>query len=145
MSGVQEYLIDQELKVVNQLAEIVINKALPTMFDVTQGMAKWLAGQHGGDKTGQQTLKQLTKHGDKLSEIPLNSENIKSFTRIARKHGVSFALSQDATKVPPCHTVYFKAKDTESMSAAFNEYISKELNKDRRIENNAERLNKARG
>ena len=127
MSGVQEYLIDQELKATSQLAEIVIKKALPTMLDVAAGMAKWLCGN--GDKAGEQTLKQLLKDGDKLSEIPLNSENIKSFTRIARKHGVSFALSEDITKNPPRHTVYFKSKDTESMSAAFKEYISTELNK----------------
>ena len=129
MSGVQEYLIDQELRAMNQLAEIAINKALPTMFDVACGMAKWLSGQSGGEKTGQQTLKQLTKYGGKLSEIPLNSENIKEFTQIARKHGVSFALAQDDTKDPPRHTVYFKAKDTESMSEAFKEYLAKELNK----------------
>ena len=130
MSGVQEYLIDQELKIANQLAELAINKALPTMLDLAKGMAKWLCGQ-GDGKQGQQTLKQLTKYGDKLSEIPLNSENIKDFTHIARKHGVSFALEQDDTKTPPRHTVYFKSKDTESMSAAFKEYISAALNQDK--------------
>ena len=126
MSGVQEYLIDQELKTTKQLAEIAITKVLPTMFDLTKGMALWLCKQSGGEKAGQQTLKQLTKYGDKLSEIPLNSDNIKEFTHIARKYGVSFALSQDDSKTPPRHTVYFKAKDTESMSAAFKEYITTE-------------------
>ena len=129
MSGVQEYLIDQEVKTMNQLAEIAVTKALPTMLDVAKGMAKWLAGQEGGKQEGQQTLKQLTKYGDKLSEIPLNSENVKMFTHIARKHGVSFALAKDDTKNPPRHTVHFKAKDTESMSAAFKEYLAKELNR----------------
>lgn len=134
MSGVQEYLIDQEIKYTKQLTEIAINKALPTMFDVCKGMAKWLCGQSGGAKTGQQTLQQLLKYGDKLSEIPLNSDSIKDFTHIARKHGVAFALAHDDTKDPPRHTVYFKAKDTESMSAAFKEYIAKELNKDKTTE-----------
>ena len=129
MSGVQEYLIDQEVKATKELAEIVINKALPTMFDIAKGMALWLGGQSGGEKTGQQTLKELTKYGDKLSEIPLNSDNIKEFTHIARKHGVSFALAQDDSKDPPRHTVYFKAKDTETMTEAFKEYIAMELNK----------------
>ena len=131
MSGVQEYLIDQEIKTTKQLAEIAVTKALPTMLDVAKGMAKWLIGQSGDAKAGQQTLQQLTKYGDKLSEIPLNSDNIKDFTHIARKHGVSFALAKDESKDPPRHTVYFKAKDTESMTAAFKEYIAKELNKDK--------------
>ena len=145
MSGVQEYLIDQEVKAMNQLAEIAVTKALPTMLDVAKGMAKWLAGQSGGKAEGQQTLKQLTKYGDKLSEIPLNSDSVKAFTHIARKHGVSFALTKDDTKDPPRHTVYFKAKDTESMSAAFKEYISIELNRGKTKEKPfKERMNEAK-
>jgi hypothetical protein len=125
MSGVQEYLIDQEIQKANQLAEISIKKAVPTMLDLAKGMAKWLIGS---DKTGEQTLKQLTKYGDKLSQMPLDSEQIQKFTHIARKHGVSFALTQDNTKTPPRHTVYYKSKDMESMSGAFNEYLTKEIN-----------------
>jgi hypothetical protein len=98
------------------------------MLDLAKGMAKWLSGQ-SGKAEGPQTLKQLTQYGDKLSEIPLNSDSVKAFTHIARKHGVSFALAQDNTKDPPRHTVYFRAKDTESMSAAFKEHIAKEMNK----------------
>ena len=146
MNEVQEYLIDQELKALKQVAEIAIFKALPTMLDVAKGMAEWLCRQSGGEKAGQQTLKELTKYGDKLSEIPLNSENIKEFSHIARKHGVSFALAKDDTKTPPRHTVYFKAKDTESMSAAFREYISKELNRGKTKEKPfKERMTEAKG
>ena len=129
MSGVQEYLIDQEMKGLKQLAEISITKALPTMLDVCKGMALWLSGQSGGKKEGQQTLQELLKYGDKLSEIPLNSDSVKDFTTIARKHGVSFALSEDTSKDPPRHTVYFRANDTEAMTAAFKEYLGKEINK----------------
>ncbi|MCL2501414.1 MAG: PcfB family protein [Defluviitaleaceae bacterium] len=131
MSAVQDYLISQEIKITKQVAEIAINKALPTMLDVAKGMAKWLSGQSSGKREGLQTLEQLMKYGDKLSEIPLNSDNIKDFTHIARKHGVAFALVKDESKTPPRHTVYFKAKDTESMSAAFRAYIGKELGKDK--------------
>jgi hypothetical protein len=143
MSGVQDYLIDNEIKYSKQLAEIAINKVLPTMLDVCKGMAKWLAGQSGGQKAGQQTLQELLKYGDKLSEIPLNSDNISDFTSIARTHGVAFALAHDDSKdpgrmgeqdakrptSPPRHTVYFRANDTESMSAAFKEYTAKAINK----------------
>ena len=129
MGAVQEYLIEKETQAMKQLAEFAIKKALPTMLDVAKCMAKWIGGQNGGKRIGEQTLEELTKYGDKLSDIPLNSENIKAFTHIARKHGVAFALVKDDTKDPPRHTVYFKAKDTESMSAAFKEYLSKELDK----------------
>ena len=144
MRGVQEYLIDQEVRAMKQLAVIAITKAMPTMLDVAKGMAKWLVGQ-GGKQEGQQTLKQLTRYGDKLSEVPLNSENVQMFTHIARKHGISFTLAKDDSKEPPRHTVYFKARDTESMSAAFKEYIEKELNKSRNEEKPfKERMNEAK-
>jgi len=119
MNEVQDYLIQQELKALNQLAEFSIKKALPTMLDVAKGMAKWLAGHSGSKLAGEQSLKQLTMYGDKLADIPLNSDNLKVFANIACKHGVAFALAKDSTKAPPRHTVYFRAKDTESMSAAF--------------------------
>ena len=127
--SVQDYLISQETKAMKQLAEIVINKGLPTMLDVANGMAKWLCGQSSSKKEGQQSLEQLTQYGDKLSEIPLNSDNIKEFTKTAQKHGVSFALAHDESRTPPRHTVYFKAKDTESMTAAFKEHLSGELSR----------------
>ena len=143
--SVQDYLISQETKAMKQLAEIAINKALPTMLDVANGMAKWLCGQSGSKKEGQQTLQQLTQYGDKLSEIPLNSDTAKAFTNIARKHGVSFALSNDDSKTPPRTTVYFKANDTESMTAAFKEHLTTELNKGKSKEQPfKERLNDAK-
>ena len=143
--SVQDYLVSQELKAINHVAEIAINKVLPTMLDVAKGMASWLCGQSGGKKEGQQTLKQLSQYGDKLSEIPLNSENIKAFTRTARKHGVSFALVKDEGKTPPRHTVYFKAKDTESMTAAFKEHLTTALNKGKSKEQSfKERLSDAK-
>jgi len=143
--SVQDYLISQETKAVKQVAEIAINKVLPTMLDVAKGMAVWLSGQSGGKKEGQQTLKQLTAHGDKLSEIPLNSENIKAFAHTARKHGVSFAFDKDDSKTPPRHTVYFKADNTAAMMDAFKEHIAKELNKGKSKDKPfKERLNEAK-
>ena len=127
--SVQDYLVSQELKVMNHVAEIAINKVWPTMLDVAKGMATWLCGQSESKQTGQQTLKQLTQHGDKLSEMPLDSENIKAFTHMARKNGVSFAVTKDETKTPPRHTVYVKAKDSASIASAFKEFTSKEINK----------------
>ena len=72
--SVQDYLISQETKALKQVAEIAINKALPTMLDVCKGMAAWLSGQSGGKKEGQQTLKDLTAHIH--NHIVINSVNL---------------------------------------------------------------------
>jgi len=118
---------DDAIKKQTQLAEITITKGIPTMADLLKGMATWLL--ESKPNTGKQSLKKLTESGDKLSSIPLNDESIKSFEKIAQKHDISFAIEKDDSKTPPVHTVYFKAKDTETMSAAFKEYISSEVDK----------------
>jgi hypothetical protein len=141
MGEVQEYTTQK----IEQMAEFAIQKIAPTMFDLLKGMCLWLEKKANQPKTGQQSLKNLTKYGNKLSSIPLNSANIKTFESIARKFGVDFALAADPTKEPPQHTVFFKAKDTETMSAAFKEYLAKEINKGKSKKPNfKERLNNAK-
>lgn len=128
-----------------QMAEFAIQKSVPTVYDVMKAMCLWLIKNAKQPKRGQQSLKSLEKYGGALSSIPLNSDSIKNFKGIARKHGVDFALSADSTKNPPQHTVYFKAKDTETMSAAFREYLAAEIRKGKSEKLNLkERLNNAK-
>jgi cystathionine beta-lyase/cystathionine gamma-synthase len=141
MVEVQEYSTQKTI----QMAEIAIQKIAPTMSDLLKGMCMWLKEKANQPKRGEQSLKSLLQYGETLSNIPLNSENIKTFTSIARKHGVDFALAADETKTPPHHTVYFKAKDTETMSAAFNEYLASEIHKGKSEKQGfKERLNDAK-
>jgi hypothetical protein len=73
-------------------------------------------------KHGKQSVKTLTKQGASLSNIEVSGDNIGSFTRIARKYNVDFALKRDNGADPPRHIVFFKAKDGDALTAAFNEY-----------------------
>jgi len=78
-------------------------------------------------KQGMQSLKSLRKEGASLSNIEISDMNIGSFKKTARKFNVDFALKCDKSIAPPKWLVFFKAKDADALTAAFNEYSSKIL------------------
>jgi len=90
-----------------------------------------LSGKFSSSKSysgaGKQTIKQLVGQGAGVSNIEITDKNIKSFESIARKYGVDFALKKDTTERPPKYLVFFKARDTDAIMAAFKEYSTKQL------------------
>jgi len=78
-------------------------------------------------KHGKQSVKSLTKQGASLSNIEITGENIGSFKRVARKYNIDFALKKDSSETPPKWMVFFKAKDADSLTAAFKEFSSIQL------------------
>ena len=76
---------------------------------------------------GKQTVKQLVGQGQGVSNIDVTEGNIKSFERVARKYGVDFALKKDSGVDPPKWMVFFKAKDADALTAAFKEFSTKTL------------------
>jgi hypothetical protein len=73
-------------------------------------------------KMGKQSVKSLTKQGASLSNIEISGDNIGTFQKTARKYNVDFALKRDDSETPPKWLVFFKAKDADALTAAFNEY-----------------------
>ena len=81
---------------------------------------------------GQQSLKQLKKHGADLSNIEITEANIGAFKPCAKKYGVDFTLRKDKTTQPPHYVVIFKAKDADNLDLAFREFTAKTLSKEQR-------------
>ena len=81
---------------------------------------------------GQQSLKQLKKHGAALSNIGITEANIGAFKPCAKKYGVDFALRKDKTTQPPHYVVIFKSKDADNLEQAFREFTAKTLAKEQR-------------
>lgn len=81
---------------------------------------------------GQQTLKQLMRHGTGVSNIEITDANIKAFSQTAKKYGVDFALKKDATESPPRYLVFFKARDADALTAAFKEFSAKKLSREQK-------------
>lgn len=80
--------------------------------------------------TGKQTVKQIVGQGQGVTNIEITDQNIKSFERVARKYGVDYALKKDMMGEKPRYLVFFKAKDTDALSAAFKEFTAKTLKRE---------------
>ncbi|MEY8327210.1 PcfB family protein [Lachnospiraceae bacterium 54-11] len=78
---------------------------------------------------GKQSLKKLAENGAQLSNIEVTDGNIKSFARCARKYNIDYSLKKDKSVSPPRYFVFFRAKDVDSITAAFKEYTGRTLNK----------------
>ena len=76
---------------------------------------------------GKMTVKELAAKDKGMQSIEVNDANIGSFTRIARKYGIDFAPYK--VKGEKKYLIFFKAPDTDAMTAAFTEYTQKEVKK----------------
>ena len=111
-------------------------KSAKLTIQVLQAAAhKFLETQNKGKTKlhhGQQSLKQLKKHGAALSNIEITEANIGAFKPCAKKYGVDFALRKDKTTQPPHYVVIFKSKDADNLEQAFREFTAKTLSKEQR-------------
>ena len=49
--------------------------------------------------------------------------------RIARKYGVDYAIKRDRSSNPPKFLIFFKSRDADALTSAFNEYVGKKVKK----------------
>ena len=79
---------------------------------------------------GKMTVKQLAAQNKGMQSIEVADKNIGSFTKIARKYGIDFAPFK--AKDQDRYLIFFKAQDTDAMTAAFQEYTAKVVKKKER-------------
>lgn len=124
-----------------------------TARELKQMIEKFLAYQknrYSGKQTkdviphGKQTVKQLAAQNQGLTNIEITDKNIKTFDRVARKYGVDYAVKKDKTVDPPKYLVFFKAKDTDALTAAFKDYTRKTVRAKDRKESVLDKLSKAK-
>ena len=82
---------------------------------------------------GKQSLKKLTHQNIQLSNIEITDGNIKSFEKYARKYNVDYCLKKDRSSEPPRYYVFFKARDVDSMTAAFKEYTGWSMKQSKKV------------
>jgi len=78
---------------------------------------------------GKQSVKNLAKQDQGLSNIEVTDKNIKSFERVAKKYGVDFAIKKDKSVSPPKYLVFFKGRDADAITSAFTEFTAKTMRK----------------
>ena len=76
---------------------------------------------------GKQSLKHLTQQNAGLANIEISDKNIKAFTQVAKKYHVDFALKKDTTSEKPRYLVFFKSRDADAITAAFQEFTARKV------------------
>ena len=90
--------------------------------------------EHNAEKTpeGKQTVKELIGQRQGVTNIDIAKTDLRGFEKLARKYGIDYAIRKDSSVDPPKYLVFFKAKDADAMTAAFNEYSQRVLRKEER-------------
>ena len=124
----------------NRTVTLIISAVKLTARELKAGMDKYLSEKKSKamekaraapeKPTGKQTVRQLIGQNQGVSNIEITNSNIKGFERIARKYGVDFAVKKDRSVSPPKYFVFFKARDADALTAAFQKYSAKVLNKE---------------
>ena len=78
---------------------------------------------------GKQTIKELIGQNQGVSNIDIAKTDLRGFEKYARKYGVDYAITKDRSTMPPKYLVFFKARDADAMTAAFNAYSAEILTK----------------
>ena len=86
--------------------------------------------QIGKQPHGKQTLKQLAGQNAGLANIEISDKNIKAFTHVAKKYHVDFALKKDTAAEQPRYLVFFKSRDADAITAAFQEFASRRMGRE---------------
>lgn len=81
---------------------------------------------------GKQTLKNLMKQNTAISNLEITNDNINAFSSTAKKYGLDFSLKKDISTDPPRYLVFFKGRDADVMTAAFQEFTAKRLSQEKK-------------
>lgn len=107
----------------DKMSEQVLEKALQKFLEAQKNKSPKM-------HRGKQTLKQLAGQNAGLANIEISDKNIKAFTHVAKKYHVDFALKKDTTAEQPRYLVFFKSRDADAITAAFQEFASRKMGRD---------------
>ena len=81
---------------------------------------------------GKQSMKRLVRQNRGVTNVEIQKTGIKDFDRYAKRYHIDYSIQKDLSCTPPRYMVYFKAQDTDALSAAFKEYSASVLDKTKR-------------
>ena len=101
-----------------KLSEQVFEKAVKKFLEEIQ------KSQKPKIYRGRQSLKQLASQNAGLANIEISDKNIKAFSH------VDFALKKDTAAEQPRYLVFFKSRDADAITAAFQEFASRKMSRE---------------
>lgn len=108
-----------------KMTSAVLAKALRKLLEEQKNKSRQLP-------KGKQTLKNLMKQNTAISNLEITNDNIKAFSSTAKKYGLDFSLKKDSSTDPPHYLVFFKGRDADVMTAAFQEFTAKRLSQEKK-------------
>mgnify|MGYP002627006679 CR=1 FL=1 len=88
-------------------------------------------------------LKEGSEEEAKRAKEILIERNLRLVAHVAKKYHVDFALKKDTAAEQPRYMVFFKSRDADAITAAFQEFVSRRIGREERP-SIRERLNQAR-
>ena len=140
--GIYRYEQPPLAKGVDTLQEEVTQKTIALYVKVGKGAARLteqalqkaiqkFLEQKSKPAHGKQTMRQLMKQNAGVSNIEITDSNIKAFESTAKKYNIDFSLKKvkgEQTR----YLVFFKGRDADVMTAAFQEFSAKKLNREKK-------------
>lgn len=108
-----------------KMTSAVLEKALRKLLEEQKNKSRQFP-------KGKQTLKNLMKQNTAISNLEITNDNIKAFSSTAKKYGLDFSLKKDSSTDPPRYLVFFKGRDADVMTAAFQEFTAKRLSQEKK-------------
>ena len=103
-----------------RMSEQVLEKAVKAYLDAQKNKQPKIY-------RGKQSLKHLAQQNAGLANIEISDKNIKAFTQVAKKYHVDFALKKDTSAEKPRYLVFFKSRDADAITAAFQEFTARKV------------------
>ena len=121
-------------EVENRTVNLAISTTKLTFRTIVNGYNAWkrhhqakVAQKTAKLPVGKQSIKELIGQNQGVSSIPIEKTDLKGFEQVARKYGVDYAITKDQNVMPPKYTVFFKAKDADALTSAFEEFTNRKL------------------
>ena len=102
-----------------------------TILAAARKFFQWRAKKAHAKPVGKQSVRQLLRQDQGATNIEIEKTGIRDFKHILDKYGVDYAVTKNNAD-PPRYLVFFKARDADTLTAAFKEYSARVVKKDER-------------
>ena len=118
----------------NRTVNLAISTTRLTANTLIAGFKKYMQhranvkAKNVNDKpVGKQSIKELIGQNQGVSSIDIAKTDIRGFEKYARRYGVDYAIVKDKSGEIPKYVCFFKARDADALTSAFNAYTADAL------------------
>lgn len=119
-------------EVEHKTVNFAISSTKLTARTLLRGMQFLLRQYDKHASQGKQSMKRLMQQNRGVTNVEIQKTGIKNSDRYAKRYHIDYAIQKDLSTTPPRYMIYFKAQDTDALSAAFKEYSASVLDKSKR-------------